>query len=221
MPAGLISPDEALYFGLTLSFFSVLTLAAAANFLAAGLLAFTIFFYVVIYTMWLKRLTPQNIVIGGAAGALPPIVGCAAASGTITMDSLWLFAIIFVWTPPHFWALALVKSKDYERAGVPMMPNVKGPDRTRLEILVYSLVLAPLGVVPWMTGAAGSLYGAASIVLGVALLWVAARVYVDRDGANANKTAMRLFAFTILYLFVLFGIIVIERGFGLSALWGL
>ena len=221
VPSGVIAPEEALYFGLTLAFMSVLVLAAAANFLSAGLLAFTIFFYVVIYTMWLKRLTPQNIVIGGAAGALPPIVGCAAVSGTVTMDSFWLFAIIFIWTPPHFWALALVKSKDYERAGVPMMPNAKGHARTRLEILLYSLLLAPLGVAPWLSGAAGALYGAASITLGVVLLWFAGKVYLEREGVNANKVAMRLFGFTILYLFVLFGIIVVERGFGLFALWGL
>jgi protoheme IX farnesyltransferase len=221
VPAGIIAPGEALYFGLTLAFLSVLTLAAAANFLSAALLAFTIFFYVVIYTMWLKRLTPQNIVIGGAAGALPPVVGCAAASGSVTLDSVLLFAIIFVWTPPHFWALALVKSRDYERAGVPMMPNAKGPSRTRLEILIYSIVLAPLGVAPWLVGMAGTLYAAASISLGVALLWFAARVFMVRDGAIANKHAMRMFGFTILYLFILFGLIVIERGFGLTARWGL
>jgi protoheme IX farnesyltransferase len=221
VPSGLILPEEALWFGLTLSFLSVLILAVVANFLAAGLLAFTIFFYVVIYTMWLKRLTPQNIVIGGAAGALPPIVGCAAASGAVSVESLWLFALIFVWTPPHFWALALVKARDYERVGVPMMPNVKGPARTRLEILIYSLILAPLGVVPWLIGTAGSLYGAASIALGAALVVFAVRLYVERDGASSNKHAMRLFGFTILYLFILFGLIVVERGLGLYARWGL
>jgi protoheme IX farnesyltransferase len=221
VPSGAISPGEALYFGLTLSFLAVLTLAAAANFLAAGLLAFTIFYYAVIYTMWLKRLTPQNIVIGGAAGALPPIVGCAAASGSVTLDSVLLFAIIFIWTPPHFWALALVKSRDYERAGVPMMPNAKGPARTRLEILLYSLLLAPLGVAPWLTGMAGGLYGAASIVTGAILVILAVRVYWIRDGVLANKEAMRLFGFTILYLFVLFGLLVVERGFGLIERWGL
>jgi protoheme IX farnesyltransferase len=221
VPSGVVAPGEALFFGLTLAFLSVLTLAAAANFLAGALLAFTIFFYAVIYTMWLKRLTPQNIVIGGAAGALPPIVGCAAASGSVTLDSVLLFAIIFVWTPPHFWALALVKSADYERAGVPMMPNAKGPARTRLEILIYSLVLAPLGVAPWLVGIAGSLYAAASIPLGLALLWFAGRVFFVREGVSANKHAMRMFGFTILYLFILFGLIVIERGFGLFARWGL
>jgi protoheme IX farnesyltransferase len=199
----------------------VLLLAAGAHLLAGALLAFTIFFYVVIYTMWLKRLTPQNIVIGGAAGALPPVVGCAAASGSVTFDSLWLFALIFIWTPPHFWALALVKSRDYERAGVPMMPNAKGADRTRLEILIYSLLLAPLGVAPWFSGMAGAIYAAASIVLGVMLVLLAVRVYRHREGADANKIAMRLFGFTILYLFILFGILVAERGFGLFARWGL
>jgi len=221
VPSGLVAPGEALYFGLTLSLLAVLTLAAVANFLAAALLAFTIFFYVVIYTMWLKRSTPQNIVIGGAAGALPPVVGCAAVSGSVTLDSLLLFAIIFMWTPPHFWALALVKSRDYERAGVPMMPNARGPARTRLEILVYSLLLAPLGVAPWLTGMAGGVYGAASLVLGAILLALAVRVYRNRDGLDANKDAMRLFWFTILYLFTLFAAIVVERGFGLFARWGL
>ena len=221
VPSGLIAPGEALYFGLTLAFLSVLTLAAVANFLAAGLLAFTIFFYVVIYTMWLKRSTPQNIVIGGAAGALPPVVGCAAASGSVTWDSLWLFALIFIWTPPHFWALALVKCRDYERAGVPMMPNAKGGARTRLEILVYSLLLAPLGVAPWLTGMAGGLYAAASISTGAVLVGLAVRVYRLGEGTEGNKAAMRLFWFTILYLFVLFGLIVVERGFGIFGRWGL
>ena len=221
VPSGLIAPGEALYFGLTLSLLAVLTLATVANFLAGALLAFTIFFYVVIYTMWLKRLTPQNIVIGGAAGALPPVVGCAAVSGSVSLDSLLLFAIIFMWTPPHFWALALVKSRDYERAGVPMMPNAKGPARTRLEILIYSLLLAPLGVAPWLTGMAGRLYGAASIVSGAMLVALAVQVYRNRDGSDANKAAMRLFWFTILYLFVLFGFLVVERGFGLFERWGL
>jgi protoheme IX farnesyltransferase len=221
VPSGVIAPGEALFFGVTLAFFSILTLAAAANLLAAGLLAFTIFFYVVIYTMWLKRLTPQNIVIGGAAGALPPVVGCAAVSGSVSLDSLLLFAIIFVWTPPHFWALALVKSRDYERAGVPMMPNAKGPARTRLEILVYSLALAPLGVAPWLTGMAGGLYAAASIVLGAVLVGLAIRVYRVREGSEANPAALRLFGFTILYLFVLFGLLVLERGSGVFERWGL
>jgi len=221
VPAGVIGPNDALAFGLILSLLSVLTLAVVANFLAAALLAFTIFFYIVIYTMWLKRRTPQNIVIGGAAGALPPVVGCAAATGHVTLDSLVLFAIVFVWTPPHFWALALVKSRDYERAGVPMMPNVKGADRTRLEILLYTLVLAPLGVLPWLMGAAGALYGATSVALALPLVGLAWRVFRVREGVDANKIAMRSFGFTILYLFALFGVIVFERGSGLFARWGL
>ena len=221
IPSGRVAPGEALYFGLILAFFSVLTLAAAANFLAAGLLAFTIFFYAVIYTMWLKRSTPQNIVIGGAAGALPPVVGYAAASGSVTLDSLLLFAIIFVWTPPHFWALALVKSRDYERAGVPMMPNVKGPSRTRLEILLYTLVLAPLAVTPWFTGMGGRLYGAAAIVSGAGMIVMAARVYRMREGAVANKAAMQLFGYSIFYLFLLVALLVVEHGFGLIERWGL
>ena len=221
VPSGLIAPREAMWFGLTLALLSVLTLAAVANLLAAALLAFTIFYYVVIYTMWLKRLTPQNIVIGGAAGALPPIVGCAAVSGGVSLDSLWLFAIIFIWTPPHFWALALVKARDYERVGVPMMPTAKGPDRTRLETLVYALLLAPLGVVPFATGAGGWLYGVASVVLGVALCVYAVRVYRVRNGLEANKRAMALFGYSIFYLFALFGLLVAEHGFGLLSRWGL
>jgi protoheme IX farnesyltransferase len=221
IPAGLIEPREALFFGLTLSLIAVLTLALAANLLAAALLAFTIFFYAVVYTMWLKRSTPQNIVIGGAAGALPPVVGYAAATGSVTLDSLVLFAIVFIWTPPHFWALALVKSGDYARAGVPMMPNVKGAGRTRLEILIYTLVLIPLGVTPWLIGVGGSLYGAAAVVAGLGFGALALRVFKIRDGARANKAAMQLFAFSILYLFLLFSALIVEHGFGLIERFGL
>jgi heme o synthase len=221
VPAGLVQPREALFFGVTLAFMSVLTLAVVANLLAAGLLAFTIFFYVVIYTMWLKRSTPQNIVIGGAAGALPPVVGYAAATGSVTLDSLVLFAIIFVWTPPHFWALALVKSGDYERAGVPMMPNVKGADRTRLEILFYSVLLAGLAVAPWPMGVGGSLYAALSIAAGLAMIHFAWRVFRIRSGREANRAAMQLFGFSILYLFLLFAALVAEHGLGLIGRFGL
>jgi protoheme IX farnesyltransferase len=221
VPAGLIQPREALFFGLTLSLIAVLTLAVTANILAAGLLAFTIFFYVVIYTMWLKRSTPQNIVIGGAAGALPPVVGYAAATGSVTLDSLILFAIIFVWTPPHFWALALVKSGEYERAGVPMMPNVKGADRTRLEILLYTLALAAVALAPWPMGVGGRIYAALAIVAGVAMIHFSWRVYRTRDGARANRAAMQLFGFSILYLFLLFAALVVEHGFGLIGRFGL
>ena len=212
IPSGRIEPGEALAFGLTLAFFAVLTLAAAANFLAAGLLAFTIFFYVVIYTMWLKRLTPLNIVIGGAAGALPPVVGYAAATGVVGLDILSLFAVIFFWTPPHFWALALVKSADYARAGVPMLPNVKGAARTRTEILVYSLILAPLGLTPWLTGLGGPLYAVAAAIAGVGMVVMALRVYCVREGAAANRAAMQMFGFSIVYLFTLVALLIAERG---------
>jgi protoheme IX farnesyltransferase len=211
IPRQRITPGEALGFGITLSGFSVVTLGLMVSWAAAALLAFTIFFYVVIYTMWLKRWTPQNIVIGGAAGAFPPVVGYLAATGTVSVESLVLFAIIFIWTPPHFWALALVKCGEYERAGIPMMPNVKGPDRTRLEILLYTLVLAPVGVLPWIMGFASAVYGAIAIIGGAAMLWYAVQVFRLRTGDIANKTAMRLFGVSILYLFALFVDIVVER----------
>ncbi|ARN83244.1 heme o synthase [Methylocystis bryophila] len=216
IPAGRLNPEEALAFGLVLAGLSVLTLGLAANWLAAALLAFTIFFYVVIYTMWLKRATPMNIVIGGAAGALPPIVAYAAATGEMGLASIVLFAIIFVWTPPHFWALALVKNEDYTRAGVPMLPVVAGPDRTRLEILLYTLVLVPLGLAPCLLGFASAAYGVAAVVLGAAFLWCSWRVYALREGAAASKAAWRLFGFSIAYLFLLFSILVIERLLSLS-----
>ncbi len=220
VPAGRIAPGEALAFGLILSIMSVITLGVVANLLAGALLAFTIFFYAVIYTMWLKRLTPQNIVIGGAAGALPPVVAYAAATGTVSIESFVLFAIIFIWTPPHFWALALVKSAEYGRAGVPMMPNVKGPARTRLEIVLYTLVLAPLGVAPWLMGFASGVYGGVAIVGGAAMLVCAARVYKIRAGASADRAAMQLFGVSIVYLFALFAVIVAERSLALfSAGW--
>jgi heme o synthase len=211
IPAGRLGRDEALAFGLVLAGVSIVTLGLVANWLAAALLAFTIFFYVVIYTMWLKRATPMNIVIGGAAGALPPIVAYAAATGEVGLASLVLFAIVFIWTPPHFWALALVKNEDYTRAGVPMLPVVAGPDRTRLEILLYTLALVPLGLAPYLLGFASAFYGAAAVLLGAAFLWFSWRVYALREGAAATKAAWTLFGFSIVYLFLLFSIIVIER----------
>lgn len=211
IPAGRMEPESALAFGLVLSMLSVFTLGFATNWLAAALLAFTIFFYVVIYTMWLKRSTPLNIVIGGAAGALPPIVGFAAATGAVDLASVVLFSIIFIWTPPHFWALALVKREEYGRAGVPMLPNVAGEDRTRLEILVYSLLLAPVGVLPYLIGFASPFYGAVSILLGLAIVYSAIEVFRRRDGDAARRAAMRLFASSVLYLFLLFMVLVIER----------
>ncbi len=211
IPTGRVTREEALAFGVFLAALSVLTLGFVANWLAAALLAFTIFFYVVIYTMWLKRSTPQNIVIGGAAGAFPPVIGCLAAAGHVTLPSLALFAIIFIWTPPHFWALALVKTEDFARAGIPMLPNAKGPDRTRRDILLYTLVLAPLGLSPWLIGCASPFYGVLAFTLGAVMLLHAVRVYAVRDGERANRYAMRLFGFSILYLFLLFAEIVGER----------
>ena len=211
IPAGRLDPEAALGFGLVLATLSVFTLGYVANWFAAALLAFTIFFYVVIYTMLLKRWTPMNIVIGGAAGALPPMVGYAAATGEINLASVVLFAIIFMWTPPHFWSLALLRSEDYARAGVPMLPNVAGEDRTRLEILIYALALAPLGVAPWLLGFASLAYGLVSIGCGIALVAVAATVFRRREGDAARLAARRMFLFSILYLFLLFLVLVVEQ----------
>jgi protoheme IX farnesyltransferase len=214
IPAGKIQPGEALAFGITLSFGSVIILGLVSNWLAAGLLAFTIFFYVVVYSMWLKRSTQQNIVIGGAAGALPPIVAQAAVTGHVSWDSVVLFAIIFMWTPPHFWALALVKSGDYQRAGIPMMPNVAGPDATRFQILAYTILLAPLGMAPVALGFGGLAYAIISLVGGFGMLALAVQVYRLREGEPAMRVAQQLFGFSILYLFLLFATLLVEHGFG-------
>ena len=220
IPSGRLAREEALAFGLVLAGMSIFTLDLVANWLAAGLLAFTIFFYVVIYTMWLKRATPLNIVIGGAAGALPPMVGFTAASGELGLSSLVLFAIIFVWTPPHFWALALLKSDDYARAGIPMLPNVAGPDHTRLEILIYSALLAPIGVLPYLLGYASPAYGLVSTLCGVAFMLFAFATYRNREGDAAKTAARRLFIFSIAYLFALFLTLVVERILHLTAITG-
>ncbi|PNG25924.1 heme o synthase [Methylocella silvestris] len=211
IPAGRVSRESALSFGMVLALLSVMTLGFVANWAAAALLAFTIFFYVVIYTMWLKRSTPQNIVIGGGAGAFPPMVAYLAVTGHIGLPALALFALIFVWTPPHFWALALVKAGDFERAGIPMLPNVKGPDRTRRDILLYTLLLAPVGMTPYFIGFASPVYGLLSFALGGVMILHALRVYLAREGEQANRVAMRMFGFSILYLFLLFAAIVAER----------
>ena len=211
VPSGRVTPGEALGFGLTLSAFSVLTLGLVSNWLAASLLAFTIFFYAVVYTMWLKRWTPQNIVIGGAAGALPPVVACAAVTGSVSLASLVLFAIIFIWTPPHFWALAIGKAEDYGRAGIPMMPNVKGERHTRLEILLYSLVMAPTGVLPYLLGMASPVYGVIAATSGAFMLYLAVNVWRATDPVVADKACKKLFGASIVYLFLLFGVIVIEN----------
>ncbi len=211
IPMGRITESEALAFGLTLSALSVFTLGIVSNWLAASLLAFTIFFYVVVYSMWLKRSTPQNIVIGGAAGAFPPMVAYAAVTGSVSWSSIALFALIFIWTPPHFWALALVKSEEYGKAGIPMLPNVAGPDRTRRDILLYTLLLAPVGMLPYFMGVVSIAYGLLSGALGIMMIVLAVRCYRVRTGDNANKIAMRLFSFSILYLFLLFAEIIGER----------
>src|SRR6201988_53867 len=201
---GRVTEPEALAFGTTLAFFSVMTLGIPVNWYAGGLLAFTIFFYVVIYTMLLKRWTAQNIVIGGAAGALPPVVAWAAATGSLSVEPLLLFLIIFFWTPPHFWALALFRSDDYARAGVPMLPVVAGPDATRLQILLYTVVLVAVAFAPWPLGYFDAVYGVTSLVLGAGMLAHAINVYRHREGIEAARATRRLFAFSILYLFALF-----------------
>ena len=215
IPSGRITRSEALAFGLILSVLSVFTLGVVANWLSAGLLAFTIFFYVIIYSMWLKRATPQNIVIGGAAGAFPPMVAYAAVTGALSWSSVALFALIFIWTPPHFCAFALVKSEEYARAGIPMLPNVAGPDRTRRDILLYTLLLAPVGALPYLLGFATLVYGVLAVGLGAAMLVLAVRVYRVRTGEGADKAAMKLFSFSIIYLFLLFAEIITERSLAL------
>ena len=210
IPRGRVTRPEALAFALTLAFFSVMTLGILVNWLAGGLLAFTIAFYVVIYTMVLKRWTAQNIVIGGAAGALPPVVAWAAATGSLSVEPLLLFLIIFFWTPPHFWALALFRSDDYARAGIPMLPVVAGPDVTRLQILLYTLVLVAVAVSPWPLGYFDAIYGITSLVLGAGMLVLAFEVYRHREGSLALRATRRLFAFSILYLFGLFATLLLE-----------
>jgi heme o synthase len=202
IPRGRISRPEALVFGLVLACSAVVVLAVAANVRAAALLAFAIFFYAVVYTMWLKRHTPQNIVIGGAAGALPPVIGWAAAAGEIGLEPFILFLIIFLWTPPHFWALSLNRSEEYAGAGVPMLPVVAGKAATARQILVYSVALVPVSILPWVLGAAGLLYGATAVMCGALLVGLALRLV--RSPNADGRAAHRLFGFSIAYLFVLF-----------------
>jgi len=218
IPAGRVMPQEALAFGMTLAFGSVAVLGLVANWLAAALLAFTIFFYVAIYTMRLKRATPQNIVIGGAAGAFPPMIGWAAASGTIGLESVLLFLIIFFWTPPHFWALSLWRAEDYARAGIPMLPVVAGYSETRRQILLYSMVLAPVGALPWLLGYSGPLYGATAILAGAAMVWLSIRIKILGDADEGDRAAKRLFGVSILYLFVLFTALLIDDRLGVLGL---
>jgi protoheme IX farnesyltransferase len=210
IPRGRVTRAEATAFGMTLAFFSVMTLGILVNWYAGALLAFTIFFYVVIYTMGLKRRTAQNIVIGGAAGALPPVVAWAAATGSLSVEPLLLFLIIFFWTPPHFWALALFRTDDYARAGVPMLPVVAGPDATRLQILLYTIVLVAIAAAPWPLGYFDAVFGVTSLILGAGMLALAINVYRRRERAESLRATRRLFAFSILYLFALFATLLIE-----------
>jgi protoheme IX farnesyltransferase len=217
VPRGAILPGEALGFGAFLAIASVIALGLFVNLVAAALLAFTIFFYVVIYTMWLKRWTPQNIVIGGAAGALPPMIGWAAVTGTIDPGSISLFLIIFIWTPPHFWALALFREDDYAKAGVPMLPNVAGRDETRKQILLYTLVLLPLTFLPALLGVSGVLYVAGVALLSAIFLYYAISVYRLREGVTADRACKKLFGFSILWLFLVFALIPVERLLGIAS----
>ena len=211
LPRGKIAPQEALAFGVILSLLSVMLMGVALNWVAAALLGLANAFYVFVYTIWLKRRTPQNIVIGGAAGAFPPMIGWAAVTGGVDLQSTVLFALIFVWTPPHFWALALYRQIDYAKAKVPMLPVVAGRAATKRQILLYSLALAPLGVLPALLGTAGAVYGLVAAVMGLCFVLLALRVQREEsDGA-----ARQLFGYSILYLFVLFGLLIIDRAPGL------
>jgi protoheme IX farnesyltransferase len=217
IPMGHIGRDEALIFGWILAIGAVATMGLFVNFLAGGLLAFTVFVYVVVYTLWLKRRTAQNIVIGGLSGALPPAIGWAAVTGDLSLAPVLLVAIIFMWTPPHFWALSLWRSDDYARAGVPMLPVVMGKPHTRLQILLYTIALVPLGIAPAVLGFAGALYLAAAAGTGAWFLWAAIGVYRETDAAN-EPAARRLFGVSLVYLTALFAALIAEKLIGLPAL---
>ena len=214
IPRGRVAPGEALAFGAVLAAFSVGVLGLLVNWAAAVLLAFTIFFYVIVYTAWLKRSTPQNIVIGGAAGALPPVIGWVATTGSVSVEPCLLFLIIFFWTPPHFWALSLVRADDYARARIPMLPVVAGMQETRRQILLYSAVLVPVGAAPWLLGYAHAIYGMTALLAGAAMVALAWRVCSEGEGERGERAARRLFAFSIAYLFVLFAVLLVEDGLG-------
>ena len=211
LPRGRVAPQDALAFGVVLSLLSVMLMGLALNWTAAALLALANAFYVFVYTIWLKRRTPQNIVIGGAAGAFPPMIGWAAVTGGVDLQSIALFALIFFWTPPHFWALALYREIDYAKAKVPMLPVVAGPAATKRQILLYSLILAPLGLAPALLGTAGIVYALVALAMGLGFVGLALRVQRD-PGERAPR---QLFGYSILYLFVLFGLLIIDRAPGL------
>jgi protoheme IX farnesyltransferase len=214
LPAGRVAPDDALGLGVLLSIFSVLLMALATNFVAAALLTAAILFYVFVYTIWLKRRTPQNIVIGGAAGAFPPMIGWAAATGDISAVGVALFLLIFLWTPPHFWALALYRSEDYRRAEVPMLPVVAGPHETKRQMLLYTLILLPVALSPTLLGAAGWLYGAVALCFSLAFIVHAVLVWRAPDDRRGHAVARRMFKFSLLYLAVLFAALPVDRLLG-------
>src|SRR5690348_354557 len=211
IPSGRVTPGEALAVGLICSGFSVAILGLATNWVAAALLAFTIFFYAVIYTMWLKRSTPQNIVIGGAAGAFPPMIGWAAVTGDITLPSIVLFLIIFLWTPPHFWALALYKQGDYGAAGIPMLPNVAGESATKFQILLYSIILVGTTFLPSALHQAGWLYTVIAAMTGASFVYLAARLYRSHDNLTMKKVARALFTYSLSYLAVIFFALLVDH----------
>jgi protoheme IX farnesyltransferase len=213
IPMGLIEPSNALAFGVIISVAAICIMGLAVNWLSAGILTLASFTYVFVYTIWLKRRSPQNIVIGGASGAFPPMIGWAAATDHVGWAALSLFLITFFWTPPHFWALSLYRCKDYARAGVPMMSVTAGPKSTKRQMLAYTLLLLPVGVAPYFLGAAGPIYLAGSTILG--LLFVGAAIAVIRD--ETDRSAKRMFGFSILYLFLIFGLMMIDAGPGLIA----
>jgi protoheme IX farnesyltransferase len=208
LPTGRMMPGEALGFGVVLGIGAVVVMGLALNSVAAALLAVTILFYVFVYTIWLKRRTPQNIVIGGAAGAFPPMIGWAAATGDISWGAIALFAIIFFWTPPHFWALSLYRADDYAAAGVPMLPVVSGSHTTKRQILLYAMVLWPVTVAPWLLGVAGDFYAAGALLLNAVFTGTAIRV----SGDDSERSARRMFTFSLLYLFLIFSLLLVDRG---------
>ena len=212
LPTGRMRREDARDFGIVMSVASVLIMGVAIHWLAAIILAVAIVYYAVIYTMWLKPRTPQNIVIGGGAGAFPPMIGWVAVTGDITLMPVLLFAIIFMWTPPHFWALALFVKTDYENVGIPMMPNVRGEKSTRRQILVYSVLLVPLAATPWFIGGTGPIYGVAALALSLAFLALSIPVaFREKQADDTMKPEKRLFAFSIVYLFALFAVLVVDR----------
>ncbi|WP_375638690.1 heme o synthase [Bartonella sp. MF74HXZ] len=210
IPTGKISSRKAFIFGMVLSMLSVLVMGSFINWFAAFFLAFTIFFYVVIYTIWLKRITPQNIVIGGASGAFPPMIGWAVTTGSVSIDSFLLFLIIFMWTPPHFWSLSLFSSLDYEAAGIPMMPNVRGEHSTKKQILFYTILMALCAAAPCFTGLGGIFYGIFSTILSIIFVYFAYRLWKADTHNETILMAKKLFFFSLLYLAAIFGVLLIE-----------